>query len=504
MHRALYCGERLIRLCGASRALSMKIHCAIFFGSDVVATVSAALSSYPDEVFNKSVSEFNVNHSSSAVNAIVTVGSAIAETVAANSTYLQRIAPACLFDTTGAVTLAADSCTQNFISAVGLKIYRRPLSAAEVSTYLTTLKTPTTAAVGNSESVAILLGQMLLQPEMIFHFAYSKTLVDSRYKLDPYTVASRLSYRVIGTAPDDTLLAAAQNGQLGSTQLLQAQALRLFQKTVPSAQSSYIDNPGRRFVRHFYSQWLSMPLARIPDINYASIFGVSQGGLKDGIIGEAMTFGEYVTMDSAGDFNDLMNSNMAFPPTADVAKIMGTDVSAGAGDPKPVADARRGLFERPILMLDETTRESPEHRGAQFLRMATCTDLGDPPPDASTVATQVTQALNMLQMTDGQIAKAIHKLARMSGDVTQASIHPDFCLKSFGPFGEYRTTENTYDLNNNLVASLPINASTVMTLDGTPVAMSGPDILGPTLAKSKFKLKACMAQELFSLDPISG
>lgn len=462
------------------------------FGTDVDALVANTLSGYAPDVFKTGVTEYSPSFISTDVDTLLSVASQIAEAVAANSTYLKRVAPSCLFNTSNAIVLTNDTCSQNFISALGLKIYRRPLASAEIANYLTTLKTSSTVVVTNSDKVAVVIGQMLSQPEMLFQFANARSLVGDRYQVDPYTVASRLSYRVIGSVPDDTLFAAAAANQLSTVAQLQAQAKRLMTK---GTQLSYMDDPGRRFVRNFYSTWLQMPIARNADPFYSTYFGVNSGTIKADLAEEAMRFGEYVTFDLNGQFSDLMSSDKSFAPTADAAKVLGTTVSTGVKDPKTAGDARRGLFERPILMMSSSSRIANIHRGAQFLKQMMCVVLGNPPANADNVAASTQATLDLTNTTSRQIATAETSSATCTA--CHSTINPvGFAFDSFGPLGEYQTAEKTFDSNNNYVRSLQIQYGTDLLLDGAMKSLASPSDLSQ-IATASTQIKACFAQQIF-------
>ena len=465
------------------------------FGTDAVGTVAQSVAAFPDDVFKTSVSEFNLLHSSLATQAIIDTAAGLGESVAGNVTFLKRVAPACLFDSGGAITLATSTCLNTFVTNLGLQIYRRPLTSAEATAYVAILQASSTVATSNSEKVAIVVGQMLMQPEMFFLFPNATTVAGNRLAVDPYTVASRLSYRVIGSLPDADLFAAAKAGQLSTVAQLKAQALRLLNRSIPAGQANFMENPGRRFVRKFFSNWLQMSIARNPDLFYSSYFGVTQGGLNAALAEEAMRFGEYITFDLSGNYKDLMTSAMAFPPNADVAKIMGTGVSNGSNDPKLVPDGRRGLFERPISMVADEPRESPLHRGAQYLRQAMCVELGAPPANADNVAANTRASLDLNNLTARQVGVAVTNTSQCLACHSMIN-PPGFAFESFGPLGEFRTAGKIFDVDKTLVNNLPVDASSTITLDGHATSSRGPEDLA-SIASDSAQMKACMARQLY-------
>jgi mono/diheme cytochrome c family protein len=461
------------------------------YGTDVIAPIESKLSAIPEDVFKKNISEFNPLHSREAVNGIVDVLSAVAESVANNSTYLKRVAPTCLFSG-NTILLTVDSCMQTFISNLGLQVYRRPLTSTEISAYLADLKTATTYATTSQEKVAQMMSNMMAAPEMLMHVPGTVTTVGARKKVDAYTVASRLSYRAVGTLPDATLFAAAAANQLQNAAQLKAQATRLLNR---APAQTYNEHAGRRFVRNFFAAYLQTKTALNPDAFYQTYFGV--GAVKESLQEEALRFAEALAFERAGKFTDFVGSNLAFPPTADAAKIMGTAVSSGPADAKVVPDGRRGMFMRPIMMMATEPRVSPAHRGAQFLYQFMCSDLGPPPANADEVAAASTVGLDMTKITDRQ------KITLATNSATCLSCHnsinpPGFVFDSFGPLGEFRTAEKIFDVNKNLANTLPIDTSTNFLIDGKSTPVNGTaDFVN--LISGSTQVKACLAQHMFRL-----
>ena len=356
------------------------------------------------------------------------------------------------------------------------------------------LKTNNTYVTTDTERVALLIGQMLVKPDFLFLLLNQAVKSGERYRLDAYSVASRLSYRVIGSTPDPELLAAAKAGALSTTAELKAQALRLLKKAKANA---YNEAPGRRFVRNFFSLWLQAPLSRVPDVFYSQEYGVSQTTLRPAMVEEALRFGEYVTFEKNGNFTDLMTSSAAFPPNADVAKIMGTQVSSGVTDPKTVPDDRRGIFQRPLLMISSEPRTPPLHRGAVFVQNAMCVTIGSPPPNADNVASETKGSLDTNAMTSRQISHAMTSSSSCLG--CHATINPPgFVFEAFGPLGEMRVTEKVYDETKKLVNTLPTDDSSEMTIDGQPRRIDGALALAQASADSG-QMKACLATQILRL-----
>jgi hypothetical protein len=145
-------------------------------------------------------------------------------------------------------TPADAACQQTVISTTGLKLFRRPLATDELTIY----KKVYTAATGVGETPENALKQvlraMLSSAEFLYRIELDPT-PDSLtpHKLGAFELASRLSYFLWSSGPDQTLLDAAASNKLLEDGELAAQTARLLQ-----------DQKGTRLVTNFAGQWLSI------------------------------------------------------------------------------------------------------------------------------------------------------------------------------------------------------------------------------------------------------
>lgn len=103
------------------------------------------------------------------------------------------------------------ACARQFFQRVGLQLYRRPLSDAEV-TALTKATTDATTTLGDFHAgLAATLSGMLTSPEFLFRIDRP---APSRRNIDAWSKASRLSFLFWNSMPDQTLLDEARSGAL--------------------------------------------------------------------------------------------------------------------------------------------------------------------------------------------------------------------------------------------------------------------------------------------------
>jgi hypothetical protein len=114
-----------------------------------------------------------------------------------------------------------------FITTLGRRAYRRPLTTAEVQDYQAIFNTGAALSEGGSTEFArgagLVIEAMLQSP----HFLYRTELVDGGSRLDGFEMAAKLSLTLRGTAPDDALLDAAFAGELDTDAGVMTVASRL-------------------------------------------------------------------------------------------------------------------------------------------------------------------------------------------------------------------------------------------------------------------------------------
>ena len=121
--------------------------------------------------------------------------------------------------------------------------FRKPVSEEEINKYLN-LYNKAKAQGGNFEnSIKLALTAVLVSPRFLFRDELKKT--DDIFKLDDYQIASRLSYFLWMTMPDEELFSLAAKGQLKKPEILKAQINRMLN-----------DSRSRRFVSAFAGEWL--------------------------------------------------------------------------------------------------------------------------------------------------------------------------------------------------------------------------------------------------------
>jgi hypothetical protein len=126
-------------------------------------------------------------------------------------------------------TAPDETCAAAFLATVGRQLYRRPLTEEELKSQVA-VASEATKALGNFYSgIETSLAIMLESPRFLFReeIAEADPAHPGEQRLSAFSKATRLSFFLWNTSPDDELLAAAENGDLNTERGLSRQVDRL-------------------------------------------------------------------------------------------------------------------------------------------------------------------------------------------------------------------------------------------------------------------------------------
>jgi hypothetical protein len=142
------------------------------------------------------------------------------------------------------------TCVRTSIEAAGLRLFRRPLADDEVSTYARVYETARSLGDAPSAALELAFQALLSSAEFLYRIEVEPEPQTSEiHPVGSFELASRLSYFLWSSAPDDALLSAAGDGSLAEPSVLSSTVDRL------------LDDPrSQRFVTEFAGQWLGARL----------------------------------------------------------------------------------------------------------------------------------------------------------------------------------------------------------------------------------------------------
>lgn len=345
------------------------------------------------------------------------VAAKAADVITGNAGKMSAIGGTCMQAAT-----VTDACVTTFLDGFGLRASRRPLSAADKTTYLTLYRSGTTPADG----MARLVQALLMSPNFLYKLENNGAAVAGRadvLQLDAYEVASRLSYSLLGSMPDQALFDAARAGTLSTAAGIKAQTDRL----AASAKA-------KEGVRAFYSQWLRLDYIPDVQVSAAEADGISVGTFKNEARQEIVDLMDHLIWTQKVNYKGLMTTNLAVPKSANLSRVYGVGTSS---TPVPITDPNRaGILTRAgLLALDNVGHSNPIKRGVNLRLHMLCDTLGSPPANVESLAS----AFDPLSSTRAQVAAKTSAPQCMS---CHSRINPmGFAFENFDGFGRFRGQE---------------------------------------------------------------
>ncbi|MGD8323746.1 MAG: DUF1592 domain-containing protein, partial [Gammaproteobacteria bacterium] len=267
------------------------------------------------------------------------------------------------------------------------------------------------------------------------------------FALDDLALASRLSFFIWSSIPDDELLALAEAGELSAPGALAAEVDRMLADPKASA-----------LVTNFAEQWL-----RLRDIDRASpdpaLFPMFDRQLRDAYKTELMMFVESILLRDRSVL-DLLRADHTFVNDRLAIHYGLPDVQGSRFREVTLADPNRwGLLGKPGIQMitSYANRTAPVLRGAWILEHITGTPPTQPPPDVEALP----------ETEEGGIALTVReRLESHRRNPTCNSCHGildpiGFALENFDAIGRWRERDQD--------AGDVIDSSGVL-VDGTPVS----------------------------------
>jgi hypothetical protein len=332
-------------------------------------------------------------------------------------------------------TLGDRACASAFIDRFGTRAYRRPLTAAEKLRYERLFD-----AHGSvyENGVRLIMTTMLSSVHFVYHMELpASPEADAVTPLPAYQLASRLSYALWNSMPDDALFDAAASGRLATPEGLRSQAERLLEH--PRAKDT---------IASFHVQWLK--LDAIPDIQKdPTLFPGFDAELKSAMLRDTVNFADYVLRRGDGKLETLLTAPFSVVDGPLLA-IYGASPAAVAGEPVQLnREQRSGLLTQAAFLAAHAhaNQTSPVQRGVAIRENLLCTNLPDPPANVNN---------NPPEPAPGATTR--ERFAEHTANATCASCHElidpiGFGFEQYDAVGRFRSQESgkTIDASGELV-----------------------------------------------------
>ncbi len=460
---------------------------------DVAGEIAPQLASVPDDSTQASFRGLDKRISGAHVTAYFNLAVAVGDAATKNSARLTALAGSCATQS----TLSA-SCLDGFLDSFARRALRRPLSDAELTEYRDVAQGDSPQAENPAEALRNVVVSLLMSPRFVHNLELDGTPVagdDEHLALDPYEVASRLSYTFWQTLPDDELLSAAEDGSLATDAGFATQLARV-----------YGDARTQQTIWTFWNEWMrfdsftgfSAERPAFQALAEGEHLGENGHNHWQDMVTEIKDLTDLYTWKQPGTFLDLMTSTVSVTRSDDLARLYGVTAWSGSGAyPELPSGTRQGLLLRSALLATSLETTNPFHRGASIRRAILCEDLEPPDPNSLPSGSLDPPPIDEELTTRERFEK------KVEGNPLCAGCHSlfsniGFTMEAFDSLGRFRTEEKVFDeQTGDLLATLPINSVALVQIDSEPESeVSGPIELNQRILASG-KVEACLSANYF-------
>jgi mono/diheme cytochrome c family protein len=366
------------------------------------------------------------------------------------------------------------SCARKILSTLARRAYRRPVMDGDVEALLSLYKAGRSDG-GFEAGIGMALQGILVCPEFLFRIERDPADLapGTSHKITNLELASRLSFFLWSSIPDDQLLDLAARGKLKDPAVLEQQVRRML-----------ADSRSKALMTNFAGQWLYLRSLKIakPD---AWAFPDFDENLREAFQQETQLFLESIVREDRSVLN-LLNANYTFLNER-LARFYGIPNVYGSGFRRVAlsGEERRGLLgEGSVLAVTSyANRTSPTLRGKWLLENILGTPPPPPPPDVPSLKEE--QAGNSKALTMRERMEEHRKNPVCAG--CHAGMDPlGFALENFDGVGKWRIRSE---------ANTPIDASGVLP-DGTK--FNGPDGLRKILLSHPEQFATTVTEKLLT------
>jgi hypothetical protein len=377
-----------------------------------------------------------------------------------------------LFFVTPGPGLSEDAAARQIITKFATRAFRRPVPVDEIDRLMKLYSASKAGGERFEQSVRVAMMAILVSPQFLFRIEIDPQgqpgLV---HRVNDYELASRLSYFLWSSMPDDELLSLAQQGKLHEPAVQRAQVKRML-----------ADPKSKQFVENFTGQWLELRNLENHTVD-SQRFPEFDEKLRAAMKGETETFFANLIKND-GSILDLLEGDYTFVNER-LAKLYGIKGIKGENFQKvSLKGTHRGGVMTMASVLTLTampTRTSPVKRGVFVLQNILGTPPPPPPPSVPSLADRPRDEAN---------APLRERLAKHRSDPNCAVCHMrmdgiGFALENFGPIGVWRDKEGKFpiDSNGELAGGHKI---------------SGPDGLRELLDTRKLDFVKCLTEKMLT------
>jgi hypothetical protein len=317
-------------------------------------------------------------------------------------------------------------CARQIVSRLARRAYRQPLTDADLARAMGFFESGRRDG-GFESGIEAAVERILASPKFVFRAERDPANAPPVYQINDLELASRLSFFLWSSIPDDALLKAAAEGKLKDPAELERQVRRML-----------ADPRSEALVTNFAGQWLHLRNVRnlLPN---SDLFPDFDDNLRQSFLRETELFFESILREDRSVL-DLMTANYTFVNER-LARHYGIPDIYGSRFRRVTItdDARKGLLGQGSILAvtSHAERTSPVVRGKWILENIMGTPVPPPPPDVPPLKENAegerprTMREQMAEHRANPACATCHKVMDPVG----------FALENFDAIGAWRTHE---------------------------------------------------------------
>ncbi len=327
---------------------------------------------------------------------------------------------------------AADAaCAERFLERFGRLWYRHPLDDALLARLVQTAGNTATQLEDFYGGLAHVIEGMLISPKGLFiiDVAEPDPNEPDEWRLDAWSLASRLSFFLWNSAPDDALLQAAESGELQTKEGLELAVDRMLA-------SPRLEDGVRAFFDDMM-EFIDFDFLAKNDAVYPAVTGATLSDAREQTL---RTIVDHL-VDKKGDYRDLFTTRSSFM-SPNLAVIYGVPTTAPGWAPYEFSEEshRAGLLTHVSFsaLHSHPARSSPTLRGMALREVFLCQKVPPPPPNVD---------FSSLEDPDPSLRTNRERLLAHAIIPSCAGCHKimdpiGLALENFDGAGRYRATQN--------------------------------------------------------------
>ena len=328
------------------------------------------------------------------------------------------------------------ACLERILSTLARRAYRRPVSARETASLLRFVDLAKADGHSTERGLQLAIQAMLVSPHFLFRIERDANPTDpsQAHPISEIELASRLSYFLWSSMPDDELLGLAESGKLRAPGNLRREIARML-----------ADPRSNALAANFAGQWLETRNLDVVEPDTRK-FPEWNAELRDAMKAETTLFFENILKENRS-ISEFLNANYTFLNER-LAKFYGVEGVTGP-EFRRVAlttDQRGGILSHASVLTVSSyaNRTSPVIRGKYVLSNILGSPPPPPPPDVP----------NLDEAGVGTTGSMRQQLEKHRENATCASCHSrmdplGFGLENYDAIGKWRTQDGNFAVDSS-------------------------------------------------------